>query len=101
MVKSKPSRPPKGNVLKIPSKRKKGQASNPNKYRSKKPQNKPSPYPKADTDFQGHCTGLEGYTFDLGPIAPDKFSRTMRELEQYLEVTYSDRCQPYIMTETH
>ena len=83
MVKSKPSRPPKGNVLKIPSKRKKGQASNPNKYRSKKPQNKPSPEPKTKTDFQGRCTDLEGYTFDLGSRASDKFTRTSDTLEQH------------------
>ena len=51
MFKSIPSHPPEGNELKIPTDRKKGQASNTKKYRVKKPQNKPSPYPKTETDF--------------------------------------------------
>ena len=49
---------------------------------------------------QGRCTYLEGYNFDLGPRASDKFAITMKELEQYLGTTYSDICQPAIMTET-
>ena len=36
-------------------------------------------------DFQGRCTNLEGYTFDLGPRASDNFARTMKELERYME----------------
>ena len=43
---------------------------------------------------------MEGYTFDLVPIASDKFARTMKDLEQYLGTTYSDSCQPATMTET-
>ena len=79
MVKSKPYLPPEGNELKIPTDRNKGQASNPNKYRSKKqPRNKSSLDLETDTDFQGRCTDLEGYTFDLGPRASEKFSRTMK-----------------------
>ena len=100
MVKYKPSHPPEGNELKIPTDSNKGKSSNPNKYRGKEPRNKPSLDPKTETDFQGRCTGLEGYTFDLGPRSSDKFARTMKELERYLQKTYSDRCQPSIMTET-
>ena len=81
MVKSKPSRPPEGNELKIPTDRNKGQASKPKKYRGKKPRNKPSPDPKTETDLQGGCTDLKCYNFDLGPRASDKFARTMKELE--------------------
>ena len=33
-----------------------------------------------ETDFQGRCTDLEGYTFDLGPSASDKLARTIKEL---------------------
>ena len=84
MVKSKTSCPPEGNELKIPTDGNKGQASKPKKYIDKKPLNKPSPEPETETEFQGHCTDLEGYTFDLGPRASDKFSRTMKELERYL-----------------
>ena len=80
MVEPKPSRPPEVNELKIPNDENKGQASKPKKYRVKKPRNKPSLDPKTETDFQGRCTDLGGYTFDLGPIASDKFSRTMKEL---------------------
>ena len=100
MVESKPSRPPEGNELKIPTDGKKGQAYKPNNYRGKKPQKKPSPDPETKTDFQGWSTELEGYTFDIGPRASDKFARTMKELEIYLGTAYSDICQQAIMTET-
>ena len=72
MVKSKTPRPPEGNELKIPTDRNKGQVYKPKKYRGKKPQNKPSPDPKTKTDFQGHCTDLEGYNLYLGPRASEK-----------------------------
>ena len=81
MFKSKPSRPTEGNESKILNVGNKGQSSKPKKYSGNKPQNKPSPDPKTDTDFQVRCTDLEGYTFDLGPRASDKFARTMKELE--------------------
>ena len=101
MVKLKPSRPPEGNELKISTDGNKGQVSKPKKCRVKeKPRNKSLLDREAETDFQGRCTDLEGYTFDLGPRASDKFSRTMKKLERYLGTTYSDICQPAIMTET-
>ena len=100
MVKSKPSHPPEGNELKTPTEGNKGQASKANKYGGKKPQNKPILEPKTKTDSQGRCTDLEGYTFDLGPWATDKFARTMKELEIYPRTIYSESCQPDIMTET-
>ena len=76
MVESKPSRPPEGNELKISTDGNKVQASKPKKYRGKKqPQNKPSMEPETETDFQGRCTDLEGYTFDLGPRSSEKFAR--------------------------
>ena len=86
--------------MNIPTDRNKGQVSKPNKYRGKKPQNKPSPHLETETDYQVRCTDLEGYTFDLGPIASRKFSRTMKGLELYIGATYSDRCQLAIMAET-
>ena len=55
--------------------------------------------PETETDFQGRCTDLEGYNFDLGPRASDKFARTMKELERYLGTTYNDSYQPGIMTD--
>ena len=101
MVELKPSCPTEGNELNIPTDSNKGQVSKPKKYRGKKqPRNKSSLEPETETDFQGRCTDLEGYTFDLGPRASDKFSRTMKELERYLGKTYSDSYQPSIMTET-
>ena len=54
------------------------QASKPKKYRGKKPQNKPSPEPETETDFQVRCTDMEGYTFDLGTRVSDKFARKMK-----------------------
>ena len=89
--KIKPSRPPKGNESNILTHRRKGQASNTKKCRGKKPQNKPSPYPESKIDFQGQCTDLEGYMFDLKPRASENFDQTMKELEQYLRAIYSDR----------
>ena len=65
MVKLKESHSTEGNELKIPTDENKGQSSKPKKYRCKKPQNKPIPEPKTETDFQDQCTDLEGYTFDL------------------------------------
>ena len=88
MAKQKPSRPPEGNELKILTDGNKGQVSKPKKYRGKKqPRNKSSLDPKTETDFQGRCTDLEGYTFDLGPRLSDNFARKMKELEQYLGTT--------------
>ena len=86
--------------MKILTEYNKEKASKPKKYRGKKPQNKPIPEPETDTDFQGWCTNLESYTFDLEPRASDKFNRTMKELERYLGTKYSDSCQKAIMTET-
>ena len=100
MVKSKPSCPPEGNELNIPTDRNKVQAYKPKNCRGKKPQNKPSPEPETKTGFQGRCTDLKGYTFDLWPRASDKFYRTIKELDWYIGATYSDSYQPNIMTET-
>ena len=82
MVKSKPSHPPGENELNIPTDGNKGQASKTKKYICKKPKNKPSPDPKAEIDFQGQCTDLESYTFDFGPRASEKFTRTMKEMQR-------------------
>ena len=98
MVESKPPRLPEGNEYKVSTDGNKGQDPNPKKYRGNKHQNKPTPEPKAETDFRGWCTDLEGYTFDLGSRAPEKFARTIKELERYFGKTYSDSCQPAIMT---
>ena len=69
-------------MVNIPTERNKVLASNPNKYRGKKqPQNKQSLENETETDLQGRCTDLEGYTFDLGQRASEIFSRTMKELE--------------------
>ena len=75
MVQSKAPRPHEGNELKIPTERNKGKVSKPNKYRYNKPWNKPIPESRTKTDFQGRCTDLEGYTFDLGPIAFEFFQK--------------------------
>ena len=78
MAKYRPSCPPEGNELKTTIEGNKGQASRPKKYRGKKPQNKPILDPETKTDFQGRCTDLKGYTFDLGPGASNKFARIMK-----------------------
>ena len=87
--------------MKIPTEGNKGQAPKTNKYRGKKKtQNKPSVETETEADFQGRCINLEGYNFDLGQRASDKFSRKMKELELCLGTTYSDIFQPAIMNET-
>ena len=78
IVKSKPSRTPEGNKSKILTDRNKGQDPNPKKYIGKKPRNKTTPEPEAETNFQGWCTNLEGWRFDLGTRASDKFPPKMR-----------------------
>ena len=68
MIELKQSCPPEGNALNVPTDGNKGQSSKPNKYICKKqPQNKPSLESKTETDFQGWCIDLEGYTIDLVP----------------------------------
>ena len=94
MAKSKPPLPPEVNESNILSYSNKGQSSKPNKCRGKNPRNKPSPELKAEPDFQGRLTDLEGYIFDLGPRASDKFVPKMKELKRYLRATYSGRFQP-------
>ena len=100
IFKSKPSIPPESNKSKILTNRNKGKVSTTVKYRGKKPQNKPILESETETDFQGRCTDLEGYIFDLGPRESDKFARTMKELKKYIGATYSDSCQPDFMNET-
>ena len=80
MVESKPSCPPEDNELKTLTDGNKGKAYKTKKYRVKKPWNKPSPDPETETDFQGCCTDLVGYIFDLGPRASKKPARTIKEL---------------------
>ena len=90
MVKSKPSCPPEGNELNNPNDRNKGWAYNPKKYRSKKHLKKPSPDPEVKTEFKVRYNDLEGCIFELLPRPSDKFSWTMKSLEQYLGEMYSE-----------
>ena len=77
------------------------QVSKPKRYRGKKTRTKIKGLElKVKTTFKGQCIALEGYIFDLGPISLDNFIRTVKDLERYLWVTYKNRCQPAIMTET-
>ena len=55
---------------------------------------------EAETNFKGQCSNQEGYIFNLGTRAPDKFARTMKNMERYLRETYSDICKPAIVTYT-
>ena len=71
------------------------------KYRGKKTQTKSQgPDPEDETKFKGQCSDLEFYIFDLWPRASDKFTKTMKYMERYLEATYRNICQTDIMTET-
>ena len=89
-----------GNELKNLTDGNKGKASKPKNYRGKKPQNNPSPDPKSETNFKGRYNDLEGYILYLGPRVSEKFTRTMKKMEQYFGVTCSYICQTDIMTET-
>ena len=55
---------------------------------------------ESNTNFKGLYTDLEGCIFDLGLRSPEKFDKTMKNLEQYLGANYSIGCQTDIMTET-
>ena len=80
MDKLKQSLPPEFDELNIPTDGNKGQASMPKKYIFKKHRNRPISEPKYETGFQGQYTDSEGYIFDLGTRAFNKFSRKMKEL---------------------
>ena len=83
VVESKPYRPPEGNGLKNSTDKDRGQALKSNKYRGKKNWTKyQGPEPKAETNFKGRCSDLEGYIFKLGLRASKHFSRTMDDMEQ-------------------
>ena len=100
MVGSKPFCPPKVNESKNLTDKNKGQSPNYNKCRGKKTQTKSQDSnPEAETNFKGRVSDLEGYIFNLGTRASEKFSRAMKDLERYLVATFGDICEPAIMTE--
>ena len=91
MVKTKPSRFPEGNELKNLTDKNKVKAPRPKRYRGKSMWIKTQgPELKSKTNFKVWCSGLEGCIFDIGPRALFKFASTMKKLERYLGVTYSD-----------
>ena len=101
MVETKPYLSPEVHQSKDLTDKNKGQAHKSKNYRGKKTRTKyQGPQPETQTDFKGWCSDLEGYIFDLGLRVSDKFARTMKKLERYLGSTYSNICQPSIMTET-
>ena len=76
MVNSKPPRSHEGNESKGFNNKSKGQASNTKRYRGDNIWNKNQRIElKANTDFKGRCSDLEGYVFNLVPISSDKFAR--------------------------
>ena len=85
MVESKPYHPLESNESNIPTDRNKGKSSNTKNYRGKKPRNKPSPEPETETDFQGRCTELEGYNFDLDQEHPENSPEQQRNWSDTLE----------------
>ena len=98
MVENKPFCYLEGNGLKNLTDENKGQVYNPKRYSYKKTRTKTQvPELKAETNFKGRCSDLEGYIFDLGPKSSDKFSRTTKETEQCLGETCSNICQLDIM----
>ena len=81
MVKTKPPRYPEENESKNSTYRQKGQAPKIKRYQGKNTQTKiKGPELKAETNFKGWCINLEGYIFDLGPRASDKFDKTVKDL---------------------
>ena len=100
MVENKPSCFPEGNDKKTDRKNN-GKASNPKRYRSKKNQKKnQGPELESNTNFKGRWSDLECYIFELGQRSWDKFSRMMKDPDQYLGETYINSCQIAIMNET-
>ena len=79
--------------------KKKGQSFKPKRYRGKKMRTKIQGLElKSETDFLGWCSDVEGYIFNIGPRASEKFSKTTKKLEQYAGVDYRGSCQLSIMT---
>ena len=78
---SEPYLTPEINKLKKLTEKNKGQSPRSNKYRGKKTLNKyQGPEPKADTNFKGQCSDLEGYIFNHEPRSLETFSRTMQDM---------------------
>ena len=101
MVKIRISRFPEGNESNNLTGLHKGEASNTNRYQDNKTQtNTQGPELEAEIKFNSWCSNLEGRIFNIDPRASYNFSRTINYLEEYLGSTYSDRCQPSIMTKT-
>ena len=70
VVKSKPSRSPEGDELKVSSEKSKWKSFKPKRYTVKKILTKTQgPELEANTNFKGRYSNLEGYAFDLGPRA--------------------------------
>ena len=77
----------------------KGKSPKSKNYKRKNTRTKSQgPDHKAENDFKRWCSDLEGYSFDLGPEASDKFDHKMKDMERHHGETYSNRCQPTIIT---
>ena len=93
MAKKKPPCSPEGSDSNKLTNKHKGKSLKTNKFRFKKACTKTQgPELEAETDFKGQFANLEGYIFDLGPRASDKFSRTMQDLDRYIGITSINRC---------
>ena len=101
MVKAKPPRYPEGNKSNNSAEKHKGQAPNTKRYQGKKNRtNTQCMELEAETNFKGWSRYLEGYIFELGPRASERFPMMMKDMELYLGETYSDSFQPGIMPKT-
>ena len=101
MVETKPYCTPEINDLNKFTNKDEGQSPKFNKYRSKKTLTKyQDTYPKGKINFKGQCSDLEGYIFDLDPIALEKFDKTMKYLGRYLGAVSRNSFQSSIMTDT-
>ena len=88
MVKTKSSGISEGNESNNSTDENKKQSTKPKRYRGNKYRTKSQgPEIKSKTNFNGQGRDLEGYIFDFGPRALDRFTRTMKEMERYLGAT--------------
>ena len=101
MFETKPPHSPEENESENLTDEHKGKSHKTKRYLSNKTwTNTQGPKLESETNFKGQCSYLEGYIFNLGMRAAENSTRMMKDLESYLGSTYSNICQPSIMTKT-
>ena len=73
-----------------PTKISNANAANPTKRRNNNNNNTQQDRGSHYTPFQGKTDSLKGHVFDVGPKGKDQFSRTTKEIGEYVSRTYKN-----------